>query len=55
MKKVFTQVMPRILLMSRPIYLCQGSCGGGGGGGSSADERKKSKNNFYGIDYGGSK
>jgi hypothetical protein len=42
--------------MSRPIYLCQGSCAGGGGGGSSsADDRKKSKSNFYGIDYGGSK
>ena len=55
-KKVFTQVMPRVLLMSRPIYLCQGSCAGGGGGGSSsADDRKKSKSNFYGIDYGGSK
>lgn len=41
-KKVFTVIMPRLLLMSRPIYLCQGSCG---------DERKK-KNQFYnGIDY----
>jgi hypothetical protein len=43
-KKVFTVIMPRLLLMSRPIYLCQGSCG---------DERKK-KNQFYnGIDFGG--
>ncbi|EFX87442.1 hypothetical protein DAPPUDRAFT_312255 [Daphnia pulex] len=25
-KKVFTVIMPRLLLMSRPIYLCQGSC-----------------------------
>ncbi|KAK4011876.1 acetylcholine receptor subunit beta-like 2 [Daphnia magna] len=42
-KKVFTVIMPRLLLMSRPIYLCQGSCG---------DERKK-KNQFYnGIDFG---
>lgn len=40
-KKVFIEFVPRLLLMSRPIYLCQGSCG---------DERKKKK--FYnGIDY----
>jgi hypothetical protein len=44
-KKVFTVIMPRLLLMSRPIYLCQGSCG---------DERKNKKNQFYnGIDFGG--
>ena len=39
-RKVFTQVMPRILLMRRPVSFCQGSCG---------DDRKK-KNIFNGID-----
>ena len=51
-KKVFTEIMPRVLLMSRPIYLCgQGSCGGGADGRKSPGKKK----NFYnGIDYGGS-
>ena len=40
-KKMFTQMLPRVLLMRRPIYFCQGSCG---------RERKK-KNFFNGIDY----
>ena len=41
-KKVFTQIMPRVLLMKRPIYFCQGSCG----------EDRKKKNFYNGIDYG---
>jgi len=42
-KKVFTQIMPRVLLMKRPIYFCQGSCG----------EDRKKKNFYNGIDYSG--
>ena len=39
-KKMFTDILPRVLLMRRPTYLCRGSCAG---------DRKK-KNMFDEMD-----